>query len=119
MLKHRRIRRVSRRAITQCVTLISILALMGILSSWICPTSWAESNPGLADSRWPMFRQNPQHTGYSRFPGSNTSDLKWRSFLTPGRRVWWSSVAIGPDGRTLYVGTGTGDRLFAVRANGR
>ena len=118
MLKHRRIRRVSRRAITQCVTLISILALMGILSSWICPTSWAESNPGLADSRWPMFRQNPQHTGYSRFPGSNTSDLKWRSFLTPGRRVWWSSVAIGPDGRTLYVGTGTGDRLFAVRDDG-
>ncbi len=118
MPKHRRIHCVSRRAIILSVTLIGSLALMGLLSSWIYPTSRAEAGQGLADSSWPMFRQNPQHTARSLSAGPETSDLKWQSFLTPGRSVWWSSVAIGSDGRTLYVGTGTGDRLFAIRDDG-
>ncbi|MDY7040919.1 MAG: PQQ-binding-like beta-propeller repeat protein, partial [Chloroflexota bacterium] len=118
MVKLRHIHHVLRRTTTLGVTLTSILVLTSVLSAWICPTVQAEPGQGLADSLWPMFRQNPQHTGRSLFPGSDTSDLKWRAFLPPGRRVWWSSVAIGPDGRTLYVGTGTGDRLFAVRDDG-
>ncbi|RLC55793.1 MAG: hypothetical protein DRI80_17185, partial [Chloroflexota bacterium] len=118
MLKRHHIRRVLRRAIILGVTLIGILALTGIFSTWIYPPVRAELSQGLADSRWPMFHQNPQHTGRSLFPGSDTSDLKWRAFLPPGRRVWWSSVAIAPDGRTLYVGTGTGDRLYAIRDDG-
>lgn len=118
MLKHRRIHCVMRRAFHPLITLLSALAIMGALSSWYYPLAWAEGSFGLADSPWPMFRQNPQHTGRSPFPGSETNDLKWRAFLTPGRRVWWSSVAIGPDGHTLYVGTGTGDRLFAISDDG-
>ena len=118
MPKHRRCRCVPRRAIILSIILLCTFALISVLSSWIYPAVWAESGQGLADSAWPMFHQNPQHTGRSPFIGLETGDLKWRTFLPPGRRVWWSSVAISPDGRTLYVGTATGDRLFAIRDDG-
>jgi outer membrane protein assembly factor BamB len=65
---------------------------------------------GLADSQWPMFRGDEQHTGQSPY---NTSDnpgkLKW-IFKTKGHIR--SSPAIGPDG-TIYIGS-FDEKLYAI-----
>ncbi|UCF07579.1 MAG: hypothetical protein JSW28_08015, partial [Thermoplasmata archaeon] len=51
---------------------------------------------GLADSPWPMFRQNLNHTGQSPYDtSSNNGMLKW-SFITGGPIV--SSPVIDTEG---------------------
>ena len=66
----------------------------------------------LADSPWPMFGQNLQHTGRSPYAGPEIPELKW-SFLT-GQHV--GSPAIGADG-TIYVGS-SDHRLYAITPDG-
>ncbi len=66
----------------------------------------------LADSPWPMFGQNLQHTGRSPYTGPEIPELKW-SFLT-GSHV--GSPAIGSDG-TIYVGS-SDHRLYAINPDG-
>jgi len=75
--------------------------------------SFAEEEPGLADSRWPKFRQNPQNTGRSPYTGPATPELKW-SFTTGG--YIRSSPAIVVDG-TIYVGSSDG-KLYAMNPDG-
>ncbi|MGC8832248.1 MAG: PQQ-binding-like beta-propeller repeat protein [Thermoproteota archaeon] len=64
---------------------------------------------GLADSPWPMFKHDPQHTGRSPYLGAQTNGTKWRY-----RTGFWieSSPAIGSDG-TIYVGSFDG-YLYAI-----
>ncbi|MEM2089043.1 MAG: PQQ-binding-like beta-propeller repeat protein, partial [Thermoproteota archaeon] len=56
---------------------------------------------GLADTPWPMFMHDLQHTGRSPYLGAQTNNTRWR-FQTGGWIV--SSPAIGYDG-TIYVGS--------------
>jgi len=62
---------------------------------------------------WPMFRQNPWHTGFSPYIGAQTPTLKWA--FTTGGEVW-SSPAVAADG-TVYVGS-TDYNLYAVNPDG-
>jgi outer membrane protein assembly factor BamB len=55
----------------------------------------------LADSPWPMFRHDLQHTGRSYYRGPETPVLAW-SYLT--NEIVDSSAALGTDGR-VYVGS--------------
>ena len=65
---------------------------------------------GLADSPWPMFLHDPQHTGRSPYNGPSTPALKW-SYATGGGV---STSSIGPDG-TLYIAS---KGLYALTTNG-
>ncbi|UCE35989.1 MAG: PQQ-binding-like beta-propeller repeat protein [Thermoplasmata archaeon] len=70
---------------------------------------------GLANSPWPMFRQNLNHTGQSPYDTSgNNGQLKW-SFTT-GSNVE-SSPAIGSDG-TIYIGSIGDKKLYAINPDG-
>jgi outer membrane protein assembly factor BamB len=69
---------------------------------------------GLADSPWPMFHHNLNHTGLSPYDTStNTGQLKW-SYTTGGNVE--SSPTIGSDG-TIYVGSWD-HNLYAFKPNG-
>ena len=70
----------------------------------------AGASPGsLADTPWPMFRYDPQHTGRSPYTGPEVPVEKW-GFPT-GESVS-SSPDIGTDG-TIYVGSVDG-KLYAI-----
>ncbi len=72
------------------------------------------SSGGLANSPWPMFRHNLNHTGLSPYDTSaNPGKLKW-SFTTG----WYvtSSPAIGYDG-TIYIGS-EDRKLYAINSDG-
>ena len=57
---------------------------------------------GLANSTWPMFKHDLNHTGLSPYDtSSNNGILKWK-FQTGGNV--YSSPAIGSDG-TIYAGS--------------
>ena len=62
---------------------------------------------------WPMFRQNPQHTGRSPYVGPQTASVKWPFYLGD---YCSPSPAIGSDG-TIYVGS-TDYNLYAINADG-
>jgi outer membrane protein assembly factor BamB len=69
---------------------------------------------GLANSPWPMFRQNLNHNGFSPYDtSSNTGKLKWN--FTTNDSIW-SSPIIGPDG-TIYIGS-FDNKLYAINPNG-
>ncbi len=68
----------------------------------------------LADSPWPMFRQNLNHTGLSEYDTSgNSGKLRWN--FTTGDELG-SSPAIGSDG-TVYIGS-LDWRLYATNPDG-
>lgn len=64
-------------------------------------------------SAWPMFRQNPQHTGRSPFTGPTAPLERW-TFTTGGYAQ--SSPALGAD-NTIYLGSQDGN-LYAIKPNG-
>ncbi|MCK4266088.1 MAG: right-handed parallel beta-helix repeat-containing protein, partial [Thermoplasmata archaeon] len=69
---------------------------------------------GLAESPWPMFRCNPQHTGQSSYNTTHVRGLVSWNF-TIGDFVR-SSPSINPDG-TIYIGSNDG-KLYALYPNG-
>jgi outer membrane protein assembly factor BamB len=78
--------------------------------SVLAPTN----NKKSADSPWPMFRNDLNHTGRSPYNTSkNNGQERWR--FTTGASVS-SSPAIGQDG-TIYVGSGD-KKLYAIDPNG-
>lgn len=66
---------------------------------------------GAANSAWPLYRHDLQHTGRSPYGGPSHPTIKWQ-YASGGSG---SSPALGPDG-TIYVGLGTG--LHALRPDG-
>ena len=88
-----------------CLVMSPVIALM--------PANTAQAQP--ADSPWPMFRQNPQHTGRSPYgcPAFGVAVYKWHR--TTGDYVQ-SSPAIGADG-TIYVGS-YDKNLYAINPDG-
>ena len=68
---------------------------------------------GLADTPWPTFQENNNHTGQSNYTGPQTNNTKWTyttSKSIPG------SPAIGADG-TIYIGS-TDRKLYAINPDG-
>lgn len=69
---------------------------------------------GLADSPWPTYKGNNQHTGFSpETPAINQPKLKWRFDIGGGIE---DSPAIGSDG-TIYIGAYK-DNFFALNPDG-
>ena len=67
-------------------------------------------NGGLADSPWPMFLHDPQHTGCSPYNSPSTPALMW-SYATGGGV---STPSIDPDG-TVYIAS---KGLYALTPDG-
>ena len=67
----------------------------------------------LAETPWPVFRQNNQHTGQSFYNGPKSFELAWKF---PTKDIIESSPAIDYDG-TIYMGSNNG-HLYAVNPNG-
>jgi len=89
------------------------LVMLLILTS-ILPYMGTGRSAGLADSPWPMFGGNAQHTGLSPYDTSgNNGGLLWR-YKTDAPLM--SSPAIGPDG-TVYFGS-YDNNLYALNPNG-
>lgn len=83
--------------------LISFLLLLNLNIGYAQP----------ANSPWPMYHHDPQHTGRSPYAGPEVPNLRW----TFSALTWiQSSVAIGGDG-TLYVGS-TDENLYAIHPDG-
>jgi uncharacterized repeat protein (TIGR01451 family) len=83
-----------------------------LLQSGPSPTSGGSG--GLADSPWPMFRQNLNHTGVSPYDTSgNNGQLKWRF---PTGSYIDSTPVIGSD-NTIYIGSAD-IKLYAINPNG-
>ncbi len=70
--------------------------------------------PSLADSPWPMFMHDPQHTGRSPYKGPRRGKVVW-SFRA-GDEIF-SSPVLGQDG-TVYFGA-TDGYLYAVGPDGQ
>ena len=83
--------------------------LAGIL--WLGLAMPAYAQP--ANSPWPMFCHDPQHTGRSPYKGPEKPKLEW-SYQTKGEIH--SSPAIGPNG-TVYVGSNDYS-LYAINPDG-
>jgi len=88
----------------------SIAFCLYILHAGISAT---ETYGQLADTPWPMFRHDAQHTGRSPFKGPQKLKKKWSINLGASA---YSLPAIGIDG-TIYVGTNMG-KLYAVNPDG-
>jgi outer membrane protein assembly factor BamB len=86
-----------------CLVLSPVIALV--------PADTARAQP--ADSPWPMFGQNAQHTHRSPYSGPEIPKLKW-SFTTG----FWvhGSPTIGVDG-TIYFGSDD-NKLYAMNPDG-
>lgn len=99
---------------------MSALTIVGVIIVVLLATNfWPSPTPilsttSLANSPWPMFRHEPQHTGRSTYSGPKSPQLKW-SFTTGGN-IQMSSPAIASDG-TIYIGS-RDNKLYAINPDG-
>ncbi len=93
---------------------VMIVSIYAAIIQNLGPLSMNASGGGsLANSPWPMFRHDLNHTGRSPYDtSSNLGNQKWN--FTTGDHV--HSSAIGSDG-TLYFGS-YDNKLYAVNPNG-
>jgi outer membrane protein assembly factor BamB len=70
-----------------------------ILSIFVCISLSSRNHAQLANSPWPMFQHDAQHTGRSQYEGPETPTLAWR-FKTPGDIS--SQVTIDESNRLLF-----------------
>ena len=92
---------------------------IAILIGFACFTIIYPASAQLADTPWPMFHHDLNHTGLSTQYGPDTSTVQW-TFST-GNRIY-GSASIGDDG-TIYIGThdrclSTDSKLYAIYPNG-
>ncbi|UCD91630.1 MAG: PQQ-binding-like beta-propeller repeat protein, partial [Methanobacteriota archaeon] len=104
-----------RKEISYAITLVMIITAVPMADG---NTGRIEASPGpaggLADSPWPMFRQNLNHTGLSPHDTSgNKGNLRW-SFKTD--HIIESSPAIGSNG-AIYVGSAD-NYTYAINPDG-
>jgi outer membrane protein assembly factor BamB len=92
------------------------LAVLSVLLwlAFFLPFAFAAVNDS-ASPDWPMFRHDPDHTGYTTTAGPTTPNVLW-SFSTRGNPVT-SSPAVA-DGR-LYVGSENGNIYCLDAKTGR
>ena len=97
------------------LSLVMIASIFASITLNLGPLSMNASAAGsLADSPWPMFRGNLNHTGLSPYDTSgNNGTEKW-NFKT-GHDIR-SSPAIGSDG-TIYMGS-QDTKLYAINPDG-
>lgn len=81
-------------------------------SNWMVAAAQSASAATLANTPWPMFHQNAQHTGLSPYPGPTVPFLKWK-FQTGGPIN--AAPAIG-NGR-IYATSEDGN-LYALNPQG-
>ncbi|NOZ58559.1 MAG: PQQ-like beta-propeller repeat protein, partial [Euryarchaeota archaeon] len=76
------------------------------------------ANAQLANSPWPMFHHDLNHTGRSPYLGAGEGNLKW-SFPSADGGGIYSSPVIGSDG-TIYFGSRPGNSryFYALYPNG-
>jgi len=92
---------------------------IAILAGFACFIIIFPASAHLADTPWPMFHHDLNHTGLSTQYGPDTSTVQW-TFST-GDRIY-GSASIGDDG-TIYIGThdrclSTDSKLYAIYPNG-
>jgi outer membrane protein assembly factor BamB len=93
-----------------CLLLILLLAGLAVV-----PGLADANGGGLADTPWPMFQHDLQHTGCSPYVGPQTSNLVWTFTVDAGHP---NSAVMASDG-TLYVcAWNGGQRLYAINPNG-
>ncbi len=98
---------------TNCLVRISNSYDMSVSDVSDAVFTVASFQGGLADSAWPMFRQNLLHTGRGIGTEPAGNKVQWK-FQTG--EVSQTSPAIGIDG-TLYIGSNDGN-LYAVKSDG-
>lgn len=85
------------------------------------PTTMAQSHtpwPGLADTPWPMFMHDPQHSGRSEYSGPDLGEVEWAIPISRlgGNQIYTNPV-IDPDGNiilsTRNISGGHG-KLFSI-----
>lgn len=100
--------RIKKLTIALCFAFLIFLGINPILAQTIPPLG------GLADSPWPTFKGNNQHTGFNAQASAiKEPKLKWKFDALEGIET---SPAIGSDG-TIYFGTFK-DNFFALNADG-
>jgi len=93
------------------VNKLSFCLMLALVASLVAgPPAHAE----LADTPWPMFRHDLQHTGWSEYAGPSNPVFAW-SYET-GNDLYYSSPALGTDGR-VYVGS-YDNKLYAIAPDG-
>ncbi len=76
--------------------------------------SESSGGSGLANSAWPGYMHDINHTGQSPYNGPQTNTVQWT--YTTGGRIMYSSPVIGTDG-TIYFGS-YDKNFYAVNPNG-
>jgi outer membrane protein assembly factor BamB len=91
------------------------VGLLGVNCFSTPRTVFSQSTAGgsLANSPWPMYQHDPQHTGRSSLNGiASSPKLVWETKLGPDLNpATEAGLAVAPDG-TIYVAFG--DHLFAL-----
>ncbi|MFC2000601.1 PQQ-binding-like beta-propeller repeat protein, partial [Chloroflexota bacterium] len=100
-------------AILQAVIAICLLALLATPLVGTHIDAVKADLSGLANTSWPMFGHDPQHTGRSPYNGPENPQVKWQ--FTTGSQII-RPPAIGSDG-TIYVGSND-NKLYAVNPDG-
>ncbi len=91
------------------------------------PVVIASSHDKLNDESWPMFQNDPMHTGYAESNAPKTSNILWNHDLGYGRAVWgapivWvDKVYVGCSywygaGKLYCLNASTGDFLWEYAA---
>src|SRR5712691_8044126 len=68
-----------------CSSGLTTLVALSLVTLSLLSSSTVQSVTPRDSTPWPMFHQNPQHTGLSSFQGPQAPFLKWR--LQTGGRV--------------------------------
>lgn len=85
-----------------------------ILCGAVSAEDVGNNSTGLADTAWPSFQGDSNHTGQSDYNGPQTNTTEW---ILPGSSNQNSNLAIGKDG-TIYCGFRGSNYLYALYSNG-
>lgn len=99
---------------TKTAALIMSISFALILCGAVSAEDVGNNSTGLADTAWPSFQGDSNHTGQSDYNGPQTNTTEW---ILPGSSNQNSNLAIGKDG-TIYCGFRGNNYLYALYSNG-